>query len=180
MRKLFVFLFVFFGFAFQVAAQTPTPTPPSSLLTHLSISGTATGVMGVGNQGATILAADFQITKTVGVEYQQIMVPSSANSFDIGAITYTRPLSQVLGKNITSKLLFDVTGWDVTAFAGAGRIVSNGKHAAETAGIRLSCPLNSNVTFQMLSAQWLHGPQTNGLITSPSTAAISSGLKISF
>lgn len=178
MRKLFFALFVIFGMAFQVAAQTPPPA--TSVLTHFSISGTATGVMGVGSQGATILGADFQLTKTVGIEYEQIMVPSSSNSFDLGIVTYTRPLNAVLGKNITSKLLFDATGWNVTAFAGAGRIVAAGKHAAETAGLRLSCPLNKNVTFQMLSAQWLHGPQTNGLITSPSTAAISSGLQINF
>ena len=176
MRKLFVFLFVFFGMAFQVAAQT-TPAP-TSVLTHFSMSVTATGIMGNGSESAMIAGADFQLTKDVGVEYEQIIASNA--TFDLGNITYTRPLSQLLGKNITSKLLFDASGWNVTAFAGAGRVVDVGKHAAETAGLRLSCPLNSNVTFRMISVQWLHGPQYNAAAYAPSTAAISSGLQINF
>lgn len=154
---------------------------PTSSLQHFTLSGTATGVAGVaGAQGATILEADFSITKDVSFGYQQIIVPSSANSFDLGVVEYTRPLSALLGKKVSSALTFNASGWNATFFGGGGRIVASGSHVAETAGIRLSCPLTTNLTFQMISAQWLHGPSTNGLVTSPSVAAISSGLQINF
>jgi hypothetical protein len=176
-------IFLLFFFVPTLRAQTaPTATSaPLSPLQHFTLSGTATGVAGVGgSQGATILEADFSITKNVTFGYQQIIVPSSANSFDLGVIEYTRPLSALLGKKVSSALTFNASGWNTTFFAGAGRIVSAGTHTAETAGIRLSCPLTTNLTFQMISAQWLHGPQTNGLVTSPSAASISSGLQINF
>lgn len=180
-----VMLLVLFIVAGVAMAQTTTPPPTStSLLSHFSISGSALGFMNsTGSQPASIVGVNFQVTNTFLLGYQQIQVSGISTNFDMGIAGYGRPLSSLLGKNLANKLLFDASQVNVEFVGGIGKQLTSApaaaSHIAETLGVYLSYPISSNVSFQMIGAQWVHGA-SNGFVTSPSTAALSSGLSINF
>lgn len=163
--------------ALPTFAQTP-------MLSHFSLSGSAVGFMGSsGSQPASIVGLNFQLTPSVLIGYQQIQIPGISTNFDLGVVGYGKSLSSLLGKTLSDKMLFDATQVNVEFVGGAGKQIGTApnasSHVAECAGVFLSIPVSSNVSFQMIGAEWLHGT-SNGFITSPSTAAISSGLSINF
>jgi hypothetical protein len=169
-------------------AQT-TSAPAPSLWQNISVTGSAAGFLGnsAGSQVAIIAGGWFQATARVSIGYQQVVIPTTA-SFDFGMGQYSLPLNALLGKKISSKLKFDASQETFSVYGGLGRVTQSAQATgsvpvnrfAETIGVSLTIPLSANVGFTLISAQFLHGGTTTGLITTPSTSAISSGLKVSF
>lgn len=162
-------------------------TTASTVLSNISITGTASGFMGAsGTQPASILGADFQVSQAVSVGYEQVQISALNTNYDFGVVNYGVPLSSLLGKTLTSKLTFNASDVSVTFTGGVGKMLTSAttstpanSHIAETAGVFLHIPVSANLSFQVLGAQWIHGV-SNGVVTAPSTAALSSGLSISF
>lgn len=177
MKKLFI---AFLLCAAPIFAQS---TPQS--LNHFSITGSGAGFTGAagGSQATSIAGASYQFTSSISLGYQNIMVPG-VTSYDFGVFQYAKPLSSLLGKTLSSKTTFDASSVTVSFLGGAGEVMSPAKHIAETAGVYVSFPMKTSAggvsVGPVLGFQYVHSPSVNGFVTSPSSAAISAGLGISF
>lgn len=167
-------LFVTSGHAQDTASQS---------IQHFTLSGSAMAFKGVsGTQAASIGQASLQLTSRVDIGYEQITVPTLA-TWDLGVAGYALPLNSLLGKKISSHFAFDSSGYKVHFQAGIGKVMQSTQSVsriAETAGVYLTKDVANHITLRIIGGEWLHGGVQNGFIVTPSTAAISSGLSISF
>lgn len=174
------FILAFLLCAAPVFAQS---TPQA--LNHFSITGSGAGFTGAagGSQATSITGISYQFTSHVSFGYQNILVPS-VSSYDFGVFEYATPLSSIIGKKLSSSTTFDASSVTVSFLGGAGEVMSPAKHIAETAGVYVSFPMKTTTggvsIGPVLGFQYVHSPSVNGFVTSPSSAAISAGLGISF
>lgn len=181
MRKL---LFAVLLFAFPVFAQTTTNN-----FNHFSLSGSAAGFSGAG--GATTAATSgisYQFTQHVSLGFQNLQVPGTGG-FDMGTFQYAVPLSQILGKKVSTGLTFDGSSVVFSFLGGAGKFMPTNKAlkstVAETAGVVISLPAASSasgVTIgPIVQLQWVHAQGAgNGVLLSPDSASVAAGLGITF
>lgn len=164
--------------SFAQVAPAPAPTASTKLVT---VSASATGFLGSGGaQAATSVTAGLNLTQRFTLNYQQIIIPSSA-SFKFGEARYSLPFNALVGKKLAAKFLFDTSKVDVEAFGGAGLEQAGGvSHLAETGGLCLGYKLSGSVTYQPVCGQYVHSNLISGVITSPSTSDIATALQISF
>lgn len=170
-------------------AQTPAPAPAGTT-SHFSVSASALGFSGGGtSSAATIVGGTLALTQRVSLGYEQVIVPNLSANYYLGTVNYTMPLASLVGKTINSHLLLDSTKLSTTFFGGAGVLRQDltgtqTQHVATTLGMGLNYTADNHITVQVISAQWLHagvaGPAANVFIVTPDTAAISTGLKLTF
>jgi hypothetical protein len=100
----------------------------------------------------------------------------------MGVVGFTKPLSSLLGKTITSKLLFDATSLNVTFQGGGGKLLTpTANHIAETFGASLSYPIpGTSAAIQVLGYQWVHSPNLWAGIEKSYTQQIQTGLIVYF
>jgi hypothetical protein len=164
-----------------LAAASGTPAQTE----HFTLSGSAVGWMGASSSApASIAGVSFHLTPRVSLSYEQLTVPTIA-SFDMGYVRYSLPLSSLIGKKITSHFVFDASKVGVSFKAGGGKVLQsalNVSRIAEAGGISLSYPLANHIDVQVIGVTYYHGgiSGTNGLVITPSTAAIASGLAVHF
>lgn len=166
-----------------VFAQTPVT---ADNFTHFSLTGSATGFLGAsgGNQPANIAGGWFNITQRVSIGAEMITIPTVA-TFKFGMVQYQLPLANLVGKKLTGHFLFDASKVAVGFQGGVGNLVQSNQNVSKiagTVGVTLSYPLSDHLSMQIISAQYVRGgvAGTSGLVSSPSAAAISSGLGINF
>lgn len=194
MKKLanMLIILTFLGMASSAEAQTLNSQDGSttvvqssapSTVAHFTLSGSAVAFKGTSSTlAASIGQASFQMTKRLAIGYEQVTVPTLA-SFDLGVVSYTLPLNALAGKKLSSHFTFDPTQIGVTFQGGIGKVLQADQgvsRIAETVGVYISYPLANHLSLNIIGGQWLHGGVQNGFIVTPSTAAISSGLSISF
>jgi hypothetical protein len=193
MKRLFTTLWVVvfvLALCGAAIAQGAAPADGSTGTTHFSVSGSAVGFSGAGSaSAATIAGGSVALTNRVALGYEQVIAPSVSATYYLGTVNYTMPIKALLGKSISSGLVFDTSKWSTTFFAGAGVMRQDltgtmQQHVATTVGTGLNYTADSHITIQLISAQWLHGavagPGANLFVVTPNTAAISSGLKLTF
>ena len=152
---------------------------------HFTLSGSAVGFMAAGSSApASIAGASFHLTQRVSIGYEQLTVPTVA-SFDMGLVRYTLPLSSLVGKSLTSRFVFDASKISVSFKAGAGKVLQsalNVSRIAETGGVSVIYPLANHIDLSVISISYYHGgvSGTNGLVITPSTSAIATGLAVHF
>jgi hypothetical protein len=168
----------------SVSAQTPTPPtpPPDAPIQHLVINASAVGFNGPsGTQAASVMGAGLQLTKRVSLGYLHVTIPAVSARFELGVANYTAPLSAVLGKKLSSKFIFDTSLINVTFQGGMGKLLQpTANRIAETAGVYITYPIASHVSFQVIGGQFVHGGVQSGLITRNYNAAVSTGLNFYF
>jgi hypothetical protein len=160
-------------------AQDTKPTEPPTQ--HFTISGNVAGFTKAptGAGAASILTAAMQITKTTSAGYVHIAIGDAR--WELGELAYTRPLSELVGTRLNSKLVFDATKIGITFTAGAGKLLQpTVNRIAETAGVHVSYPLSDHLSVQLIGVDVLHAGMLTGFITTNYTQAVSSGLNISF
>lgn len=151
--------------ALPVLAQTNIAPPPTF---HFVTGGDAIGFSsGSGNNPGSIAWTGLQVTANITTSYMHLTVPGISVRAELGVASYTTPLSSILGKTLSSKLLFDSTNLNVTCNGGAGKWFGASKNGvAETGGCSLSYPLpGTSASLQLFGLQYVHAPGTNGLIT---------------
>jgi len=139
---------------------TTLPAFAQTALSNASISGSFTGFSaGSGGwQPAVLASASYQVTQRVTGAYWEISVPSLSRNYNLGVGTYTLPLSSILGKTISSKLLFDASAIPVGFSAGAGEVVQLGiTHAAGIAGASFGIPVSESTTLNVLEIYGVFG-----------------------
>lgn len=177
MKKLVNLLFLVLGtflFVRPAAGQTAAPQ-------HVVITVNATGYDGKSTQAVTLAGAAFQVTTNVSAGYFQISNPtdSTAPKYHMGSLQYTRELQALIGKKLSSKLVFDTTNWLITFQAGAGKVTYAGaNHIAEVGGVFISRPLANNLQINC-GYQLLHGQGTS-ILTRNNTSAPTVGLTFTF
>ena len=184
MKRILAILIVLLGFTFSASAQTQ----------HFSLSGSAVSFMGPGGTApASIADGYFAMTTNWSVGFQQITIPTLA-TVKLGLIDYGKPLPEWLGKNLTSKFVFDASKIYLDVFGGAGKLNENTlnvNRVAEAVGVCVSYQLGANVSAKLVCGEYLHGGIVNGFLTNAaipgtaqapnnSSAAISTGIKIHF
>jgi hypothetical protein len=189
MKRLSLLL-AFVSFAAVAFAQGGSPADEATPTTHFSVSASALGFSGGGSSSAaTIAGGSVALTKRIAVGYQQVIVPSLSANYYLGTVSYTMPLPSLLGKTLNSKLVFDSSKWSTTFFGGAGVLRQDltgdmEQHIASTVGAGLNYTADGHITIQVISGQWIHagvaGEAGNFFLVTPNTAAISSGLKLTF
>jgi len=109
----FVTLLLFVGLA---AAQTPAPVQ------HFVMSGSAAS-FGGGSNAVAIASGGIQLTQNISVVAESISNPmdSSKPRVGSGVVNYTRSAASFLPAKLRSKLLFDLSNYDVNFQAGVGR-----------------------------------------------------------
>lgn len=113
-RIINLFLLVLLFFCLGGSAMAQTPAPP---LQHFVISGSASG------QPASISSVGFQLTSNVSLAYEYIVNPtdSSKPRYGSGVANYTFSAASLVPKSIKAKLLVDLSNYNVTLQAGAGK-----------------------------------------------------------
>jgi hypothetical protein len=155
---LAVILFPFLAFGQNVAA------PPTF---HFVAGGSAIGFnSGSGAQVGSLAYTGLQVTNTVAVSYEHLNVPSMNATGNLAVASYTRGLNSLLGKSLSSKLLFDASNINVTFSGGAGKWATTKSNIAETAGVSISYPIpGTSAAVQILGYQYIHAPNVNGIVT---------------
>jgi hypothetical protein len=120
MRKATLGLFLCLAVLF-VPCISFAQTAPASPVQHFVISGSAAAFGGNGT--ASIASSGVQLTSSVSVAYEFISNPADSSKPKIGSglVNYTRSAASFLPAKVRSKLLFDLTNYNVTFQAGAGR-----------------------------------------------------------
>jgi hypothetical protein len=186
MKQAFRFIALVFLLALAIPAYGQNPVT-SDQKNYFSLSASASGFIGGGsNQASTLAGAWLNLTQQVSIGYEMLIVPTVA-TYKFGSVHWQMPLSSLIGKKLTGHFLFDASKISV-GFKGSVGTLSQGSVVpavnilAEKAGITLAYPLADHISFQLLSAEWVHGGirGTSGLVTSPSAAEISAGLGIHF
>jgi hypothetical protein len=142
----------------SVSAQTPLPTEPP--ISHLILSGTATGFKGdTTTHPASIMYAGLQLTKTISVGYEQLQVSGVAVRGQFGIATYSNTVDMLLPKAVKSHLLFDPSNFVFTVGGGAGKFLTPVKNTiGETFHISLTYPMAAHVGWQIFGYQGFHAP----------------------
>jgi hypothetical protein len=164
-RKLVLAVLVaLFYIAAPALCQTNVAPPPTF---HFIAGGSAIGFnSGSGAQAGSIAYTGIQVTTDVAVTYEHISIGSLSASGNLAVGSYTRPLNVLLGKTVSSKLLFDSSNINVTFSGGAGRWTTAKSNIAETVGVSVSYPIpGTSAAIQILGYQYVHAPSVNGLIT---------------
>jgi hypothetical protein len=176
MKKL-ALLFVLF--AAPCFAQTSVPKP--SLFT---MSGNYAAFTGTKTTTPVVVAtAAVQVTNHFSFGYEHIQATSGSLDarWELGIGAYTRQLNELLGANLSSKILFDVSQIGVTFTAGGGKLLQpTVNRIAETAGVHFSYPLADHISMQVIGVDILHGGVQTGILTTNTTASVSSGINIYF
>jgi hypothetical protein len=130
-----------------------------STLSNASISGNFTSFFGgAGTQPAVLASANYQITQRVSGGYWELAVPANSRSYNLGVGSYTLPLSSLLGKTLSSKLLFDASAIPVSFSAGLGDVSQSGiTHAAGIIGGSFSVPVSQSATLNVFQAYGVFG-----------------------
>ena len=160
-------------------AQTPAPAQSPD---YFTLTGNFSSFS---NQSSTtpavIATAALNLTTRVSVGYEHIQVSSVSARWELGVASYTLPLNSLLGKKISSKLVFDPSNINVTFSAGAGKLLQpTANRIAETAGFHISYPLMDHVSVKLVGVDFLHVGVQSGFLTTNVTEAVSTGLNISF
>jgi hypothetical protein len=156
---------------------------PSSL-SNFSVSGSAVGFSGAGGtQAAALVGGWFQTTQRVSVGYLNLAVPAISANYNFGMGQYSLPLSSLLGKTISGKLLFDASAIGVSFQAGLGKVLQtttpigatssvNTSRFAEIFGGQVNLPMTSSLSFNVIQVYWVHGgiAGTSGGIISPAVS----------
>jgi hypothetical protein len=162
----------------MVFGQTAKPAS----LQYFTLTGSATGFLQNGNAStASTAGASLQLTPSLAIGYSQVMIPAKA-SYRLGTVNFSKPLSSLLGKRLSSKFVFDISQVGVTFQAGAGKQLQNGNvpsHVAEVAGVALYYPLASHLSLQVLGYQYVHS-SVSGFIKTNGQQAISTGFAVKF
>jgi hypothetical protein len=138
---------------------TTLSTFAQTALSNASISGNFTGFSGGGGwQPAVLASASYQVTQRVTGAYWELSVPAFSRNYNLGVGTYTLPLSSLLGKTISSKLLFDASAIPVAFSGGLGEVVQLGiTHAAGIAGVSFGLPVSESTTLNVLQVYGVFG-----------------------
>lgn len=159
------------------------PAYAQSALSNASISGNFTGFFGgSGTQPAVLASASYQVTQRWTGAYWALAVPAVSRSYNMGVATYTLPLSSLLGKTISSKLLFDASAIPIGLSAGAGEVTQSGiTHAAGIAGANFGIPVSESATLNVFEFYGVFGGGgTSGLFSniSSTTFTMATGLTV--
>jgi hypothetical protein len=154
-----------------------------SALSNASISGNFTGFFGgAGTQPAVLASASYQVTQRVTGGYWALAVPALSRSYNMGVGTYTLPLSSLIGKTLSSKLLFDASAIPIGFSAGAGEVSTLGvRHGAGIAGASFGIPVSESTTLNLFEFYGVFGGgQTSGLFgnISGSTFTMATGVTV--
>jgi hypothetical protein len=160
-----------------LCAQTNVAAPPTF---HFVAGGSAINFnSGNGAQVGSLAYTGLQITTDVAVTYEHLSIPSISASGNLAVASYTRPLNALLGKKLSSKLLFNSSDINVTFSGGAGRWTTAKSNIAETVGASISYPIpGTSAAVQILGYQYVHAPSVSGSITR--NQQIQSGLIVYF
>ena len=162
-------------------AQTVDPAE------HVTLGASVIGFVGSagGSVPASIVSANFNVTPSVAIGFEELTVPSIA-SYHLAVGAYTLPLARLAGKPFNSGFLNKVN----VSFLAGGGILEQGRWAcrgprsidrvAETVGAAATYPLFKHVTLQLLGYQYVHAGIVNDRRGASSTSAISSGVALSF
>lgn len=162
--NLLLLLGIFFLSVCGAEAQT---TPPP--VQHFVLSGSAAG------QPAAITTAGVQVTSSVSVEYEYIVNPNDSTKprYGSGLANYTFGADKLVPKSLKSKLLIDVSNYNVTLQAGAGKeslANPNGPrttHIIGNFGVYGSYPMPGGHSQIGLGYKWIVGPGTNVIVKVP-------------
>jgi hypothetical protein len=174
---------MFAALSLPLHAQTvlPVSTPAPNLF---SISGNIAdfGRGPSSSSAAMIATASVQTTKNLSLGYEHIAVTSAGKPrWELGVAAYTRPLSDLLGSKLASKLLINTSNIGVTFSVGAGKVLApTANRIAETAGVHISYPLIDGISLQLIGVDVLHGAGHTQFLTVNTTTAISTGINIYF
>jgi hypothetical protein len=158
-------------------AQTNVAPPPTF---HFVAGGSAAMFnAGAGNQVASLAYTGLQVTADVTALYEHVSVPSINASGNLAVVSYTRPLNVLLGKTLSSKLLFDPSNINVTVAAGGGKWATAKSNVAETVSASVSYPIpGTSAAVQIIGIQYVHAPAVSGIITR--NVQVQSGLIVYF
>lgn len=160
-------------------AQTNVAPPPNF---HFVTGGSAINFSANGSNVGSIAFMGIQLTQSVTASYEHITVPSLSSRYEMGVINYTKPLSSLLGKTLTSKFVFDLTNINVTFQGGGGKLLTpTANHIAETVGASLSYPVpGTSAAIQVLGYQWVHSPNVWAGVQKAYTQQVSTGIIVYF
>jgi hypothetical protein len=162
---------------FGAKAQTNVAPPPTF---HFVAGGSAIGFnAGQGTQAGSLMYTGLQVTNTFTVTYEHLNIPSINANGNLAVVGYTRGLNVLLGKTLSSKLLFDPSNINVTFSAGGGTWSTTKSQIAETVGASISYPIpGTSAALQIIGYQYIHAPNVNGLVTR--NQQVQSGLIVYF
>ena len=166
MKILRVFAVLLLPFiAISASAQTPAPAPS---VQHFVMSGSAASFGGDG--AASIASAGVQITTNISTVYEYISNPNDSSKPRVGSgvVNYTRQASSLIPASLSSKLLVDLSNYNVTFQGGAGlrsdaAAVAGGPRTRSIVGnfgIFGSRPLPGGHTQLGLGYKWIFGRQS--------------------
>lgn len=181
MRVKLSILFLMLLAGTSLHAQTATPVPAPTLFTMSGNYAAFTGTKV--STPAVIASAAIQLLPNISVGYEHIQVTSSAFTarWELGVAAYTQQLNSLLGSTISNKLLIDTSQIGVTFSAGAGKLLQpTANRITETVGVHFSYPLMDHISLQVLGVDLLHGGVVTGILTTNTTANISTGINIYF
>ncbi len=178
MKKIIAVLICFLGSAFAVCGQTPA-APPTF---HFVAGGSAINFTANGSNVGSVAYTGLQLTAGIAATYEHITVPSLSSRYELGVISYTKPLNSLLGKTLSSKLLFDASNMNVTFQGGGGKLLTpTSNHLAETVGASLSYPIaGTSMAVQVIGYQWVHSPNLWAGIQKNYTQQVQTGIVIYF
>lgn len=169
MRTKFINLLLLVALFFLLCGVAEAQAPPTE---HFVASTTAGSFNG---QPVAIASLGTQLTSNVSVAYEFISNPNDSSKPRIGSgvANYTTALSTFFPKSLKSKLLIDLTNYNLTFQAGAGReSLSNGVslprtyHIVGNFGIYGSYPLPGGHTQIGMGYKFIVGP-AGGLVKVP-------------
>jgi hypothetical protein len=167
-----------------LCAVTPLRAQAPSPLSNFSVAGSAVGFSGAnGTQAAALIGGWFQTTQRFSVGYLNLAVPSISANYNFGMGQYSLPLSSLLGKTLSGKLLFDASAIGVSFQAGLGKVLQtttpigatasvNTSRFAEIFGGQVTFPVTSSLSFNVVQVYWVHGgiAGTSGGIITPAVS----------
>ena len=180
MKYLASFCLAFAVLLLPVVASAQTPASSPSPIDHIFVSGSALAFNGPnGMTASSNFGAALQLTPGLSTGYNQITIPSLNRTYRLGVVNYTRPLSSLVGKALSSKFVFDLSQINATFQAGGGKVDQVAPNpvfstVAETGGVFLSVPLANHVSATVVGVQYLHGG------SNPSQVTLTTGLNFHF
>lgn len=166
MKRIAFVLFLLLSFTVVARGQAPP-------VQHFVVSTTAGSFEG---SAVAIATLGTQITPEVSVAYEFISNPADSSKPHIGSgvANYTLQLSRIVPAKIRSKLLIDLSNYNLTFQAGAGvESLFNGagtsrkSHIVGNFGLYPSYPLPGGHSQISGGIKWIVGPQ-GGLVKVPS------------
>jgi hypothetical protein len=169
MKYLIAFLFSL-ALALGSFAQAPAMAPQ-----HFVMSGSAASYGG--NGAAAIASSGIQLTTNVSAVYEFISNPQDSSKPRVGSgvVNYTRSAASFVPASLKSKLLIDLTNYNVTFQAGAGREslasavvgASRTTHVVGNFGVFGGYPLPGGHTQIGMGYKFIVGPAGANVIKVP-------------